>query len=131
MGLQPQLKRAPSCSVEKHWASLVCSVRGACISETARLAIIEVCSVIPRGVTQMRRLRGQIQSGLLGFDMNIDSMPAFVKFMLPINDAVTATESSGKFIWLKLLVIIYLYLYMYLYVLMKITINSSRECKRR
>ena len=99
MGLQPQIKRSPSCSVEKHWAGLVWSVRGVCISETARLAIIEACSVTPRGVTQMRSLRGQIKSGLLGFDMNIDSMSAFVKLMLPINDAITAAESSGKFVW--------------------------------
>ena len=99
MGLQSQIKRSPSCSVETHWDGLVWSVRGVCISETARLAIIEACPVTPRGVTQMRKLRGQIQSGLLGFDMNIDSMSAFVKLMLPINDAITAAESSGKFVW--------------------------------
>ena len=40
-----------------------------------------------------------MQSGLLGFDMSIASMPAFVKLMLPINDGITATESSGKLIW--------------------------------
>jgi hypothetical protein len=74
MGMKPQLKRSPSCSVEKHWAGLVWTIKGVCISETARLAIIEACSIIPRGVTQMRRLRGQIQSGLLGFDMTAGSM---------------------------------------------------------
>ena len=99
MGLKPQVKRSPSCSLEKHWAGLVWTIRGVCISETARLAIIEACSVIPRGVTQMRRLRGQIQSGLLGFDMNTDSLSAFVTLMIPINDAITAAESSGKFAW--------------------------------
>ena len=31
--------------------------------------------------------------------MNIDSMSAFVKVTLPINDAIIATESSRKFIW--------------------------------
>ena len=44
----------------------------------------------------MRRLRGQIQSGLLGLDMTSGSMSAFVKLMIPINDAVTEAESTGK-----------------------------------
>ena len=99
MGMKPQLKRSPSCSVEKQWAGLVWTIKGVCISETARLAIIEACSIIPRGVTQMRRLRGQIQSGLLGFDMTAGSMSAFVKLMIPINDAITEAESTGKFSW--------------------------------
>ena len=96
MGMKPQLKRSPSCSVEKHWAGLVWTVRGVCISETARLAIIDACSVIPRGVTQMRRLRGQIQSGLLGFDMDTESLSAFVKLMVPINDAITEAETKAE-----------------------------------
>ena len=39
MGMKPQLKRSPSCTTEKHWAGLVWSVRGVCISDTARQAI--------------------------------------------------------------------------------------------
>ena len=99
IGIKPQLKRAPSCSVEKHWAGLVWTVNGICISETARLAIIEACTGIPRGMTQTRRLRGQIQSGLLGCGVNTDSVSAFVKLVIPINDAITEAESSGKFAW--------------------------------
>ena len=99
MGMKPQLKRSPSCTTEKHWAGLVWSVRGVCISDTARQAIIEACSITPRGVTQMRRLRGQIQSGLLGFDLNPASLSEFVKLMIPINDAITEAESTGKFAW--------------------------------
>jgi hypothetical protein len=99
MAMKPQPKRSPSCSVGKHWAGLVWTIKGVCISEIARLAIIEACSIIPHGVTQMRRLRGQIQSGLLGFDMAAGSMSAFVKLMIPINDAITEAESIGKFSW--------------------------------
>ena len=60
IGLYPQLKRSPSCSTEKHWAGLVWSVKGICISDTARVAIIEACGITPRGTTQMRRQRGMI-----------------------------------------------------------------------
>ena len=96
MDMKPRLKRSPSCSVEKPWVGLVWTVRGVCISEIARLATIEAFSVIPRGVTQMRRLRGQIQSGLLGFDMSTRSLSVFVQLTIPINDAITEAESSGK-----------------------------------
>ena len=99
MGMKPQLKRSPSCTTEKHWAGLVWTVRGICISETARQAIIEACSITPRGITQMRRLRGQIQSGLLGFDMSTSALPEFVRLMVPINDAITQAEATGKFAW--------------------------------
>ena len=99
MGLRPQLKRSPSCTTEKHWAGLVWTVKGICISETARLAIIEACGITPRGTTQMRRLRGMIQSGILGFDLSPNQLRAFVDLMAPINDAITSTESEGKYTW--------------------------------
>ena len=83
MGLYPQLKRSPSCSTEKHWAGLVWSVKGICISDTARVAIIEACGITPRGTTQMRRLRGMIQSGILGFDLSAGQLRAFVESMAP------------------------------------------------
>ena len=47
----------------------------------------------------MRRLRGQIQSGLLGFDLNPSALSEFVKLMVPINDAITRAEATGKFAW--------------------------------
>jgi hypothetical protein len=99
MGLYPQLKRSPSCSTEKHWAGLVWSVKGICISDTARIAIIEACGITPRGTTQMRRLRGMIQSGILGFDLSAGQLRAFVDLMAPINAAITAAESTGKYSW--------------------------------
>ena len=99
MGLYPQLKRSPSCSTEKHWAGLVWSVKGIYISDTARAAIIEACGITPRGTTQMRRLRGMIQSGILGFDLSAGQLRAFVGLMSPINAAITATETTGKYSW--------------------------------
>lgn len=99
MGLKPQLKRSPSTTTEKHWAGLVWSVRGICISDTARDAIVEACGITPKGTTQMRRLRGMIQSGILGFDMSPTQLSDFVKLMAPINEAITASEKESKYIW--------------------------------
>jgi hypothetical protein len=99
MGLRPQLKRSPSCTTEKHWAGLVWTVKGICISDTACSAIIEACSITPRGTTQMRRLRGMIQSGILGFDLSPSHLRAFVDLMAPINEAITTAEASGKYAW--------------------------------
>ena len=99
MGLHPQLKRSPSCSTEKYWAGLQWSVKGICISDTATQAIIAACSITPRGTTQMRRLRGMIQSGILGFDLSAGQLRVFVDLMAPINAAITEAEASGKYLW--------------------------------
>ena len=47
----------------------------------------------------MRRLRGMIQSGILGFDLSAGQLRAFVGLMFPINAAITATETTGKYSW--------------------------------
>ena len=47
----------------------------------------------------MRRLRGMIQSGILGFDLPPNQLRAFVDLTMPINDAITHTESEGKYNW--------------------------------
>ena len=99
MGLRPQLKRSPSCITEKHWAGLVWAFKGICISEIARLAIIEICGITPKGTTQMRLLRGMIQSDILGFDLSPNQLRTFVDLMMPINDAILFTKSEGKYTW--------------------------------
>ena len=70
-----------------------------CISETVRLAVAEACGVTPKGTAQMRRLRGMIQSGILGFGLSPNQMCAFVDPMMPINDDTTSTDSEGKHAW--------------------------------
>ena len=77
-GSTPSLKRSPNCTIEKHWAGLVWTVKGICISETARLAIIEACWTTLKGTTQMRRLRDMIQSGIIGFGLSPNQLRAFV-----------------------------------------------------
>jgi hypothetical protein len=74
----------------------VWTVKGIYISETERLAIIEACGVTPKGTTQMRRLRGMIQSGILGFDLSPNQLRAFVDLMMPINDTIAYAEFEGK-----------------------------------
>ena len=97
MGLCRQLKRSPSCTTDKHSAGLVWIVKGICISDIACLAIVEACSITPRGTTQMKRLRGMIQSDILGFDLSPSHLRAFVDQMAPINEVITTAESSGKY----------------------------------
>ena len=99
MVLYPQLKRSRSSSTKKHWAGLVWSVKSICISDTVRVAILEVCGVTPRGTSQMRRLRGIIQSGILGFDLSAGQLRAFADLMAPMNAAITATGTIGKYSW--------------------------------
>lgn len=93
MQVSPKLEM--SVSKEKNFCGLVWTVKGITLGEQGVETILEVFTRLPKGVKQLRMLRGVIVQARSAFEFTAGELGRFGQLVQVITDAITSSEQNG------------------------------------